>query len=916
MQDGGASCGPLEPQPSPAYDSSHVNLITLTSPYRWIHLGVAGVLACATTGNALGQGSDGCATPQAILGAGIFPYDTTISTASGLDFGGAPCETTMNIDVFFAWTSAVAGDTTFSLCTATYDTQLQISLGSDCSAICVANDDNSCGARSEIALAGLNAGDTYLIQVGAFTPGTTGAGSVDISLPAAPPVNDLCSTATMISGSGLYPYDTTFATTSGFDGGDPVLCATSGGTDLRVDAFFDWTAAVGGDFFFATAGGTANPLISMHAGVGCTATCAANNDDGVGIDPEARIVLNGISAGDTYLIQVGEWLPSFAGPGILEIGLWVPPTPPANDICSTATAIVGTGSFPYDRTWAGTSMFDGGDPLLCAQNESTTFITRDVFWSWTATAAGNFTIDNCGSQNNTILNIHLGSGCGAVCLDSNSIGPCATFSESAVTVTGINVGDVLQIQLGDWEDDPTSSAIGILNVSVAAPPPANDDCSTATAIAGVGTTVWSNFAATTSNFNAGMGPCPATAPGLVAGDVFFQWTVPADGDYEFTTIGSVADTELALHSGTACSAVCLAHDDNGGGNFESRIVATGLLTGDPILIQVGTASLVGATMTGTLNIGVAPIPPSNDDCATPTPIAGEGTFAYSSFDATDSGFVGGDGAVCGQASLSAAPYEDLFYTWAPACTGSYRFTTCGQPFDSVLNVHVGSDCSATCLAGANAGLCSGTVAAELVFAATAGSTYLMQVGTWGNGVLTNSSFSITRLGLPCAPSAIVLLCDPANPHHLGGSATLAASTLGAATPSGLHLECTDGPAGEFGFFLVSSGSTTALNIFNGVLCLDSPQGRYNPQVATNQGLPSLNSLGVFDGSGALQNIVGTSATGSGFDVPSQLPFAPAGQTILSGSTWYFQCWFRDQVPPLPNPGSSANFSNVAMVPFP
>ena len=169
------------------------------------------------------------------------------------------------------------------------------------------------------------------------------------------------------------------------------------------------------------------------------------------------------------------------------------------------------------------------------------------------------------------------------------------------------------------------------------------------------------------------------------------------------------------------------------------------------------------------------------------------------------------------------------------------------------------------------------------------------------------------------PPSIAISCDPANPHYQGGSADLSTSTIGAATPSTLHLECTDGPTGEFGFFLVSSGANGALPVFNGILCLDSPQARYNPQIAGNQGLPQLSSIGQFDAGGVLLNLVGTatsSVTNHGFDVPLELPFSPPGQTIAPMDTWYFQVWYRDQLPPLPNPGSTANFSNMAEVIFP
>tara|TARA_R110002072_G_scaffold101524_6_gene223567 strand:+ start:36714 stop:37622 length:909 start_codon:yes stop_codon:yes gene_type:complete len=156
--------------------------------------------------------------------------------------------------------------------------------------------------------------------------------------------------------------------------------------------------------------------------------------------------------------------------------------------------------------------------------------------------------------------------------------------------------------------------------------------------------------------------------------------------------------------------------------------------------------------------------------------------------------------------------------------------------------------------------------------------------------------------------ALAVSCDPAS-NHLGGTyAKLDTSSFGSGVGSDLHLECTDGPIDEFGFILVSNASAS-LPLFNGVLCLGTPLGRYNAQIATNQGLPQLNSIGQFDGAGVLQSIFGnaTSTGGSGFDVPLELPFTPPGQVIAPFETWHFQCWFRD--------GASANFSNVLEATF-
>ena len=148
--------------------------------------------------------------------------------------------------------------------------------------------------------------------------------------------------------------------------------------------------------------------------------------------------------------------------------------------------------------------------------------------------------------------------------------------------------------------------------------------------------------------------------------------------------------------------------------------------------------------------------------------------------------------------------------------------------------------------------------------------------------------------------------------NLTSSIQLNFATTDVGRGSDLHLECTHGPPGAFGFFFVGQGIGPVINVFEGVHCLSQPTGRYNPTVAANQGLPQLNSIAQFDASGVLQNVSGTSAAGSGFDVPLELPYAPVGQLIHPGDQHSFQLWYRD-VDTLGNP--TANFSNAILVQF-
>ena len=146
-------------------------------------------------------------------------------------------------------------------------------------------------------------------------------------------------------------------------------------------------------------------------------------------------------------------------------------------------------------------------------------------------------------------------------------------------------------------------------------------------------------------------------------------------------------------------------------------------------------------------------------------------------------------------------------------------------------------------------------------------------------------------------------CEAANPNSTGVPVTLSVSPI--ATGSGIHLDATGGPTNQAGFFLVSTGANIMAPISQGLLCLDSPQGRYNPAAGG-----ALNSLGLFNAAGDLANIAGTGGTtGLGFDIPVSLPNPPGG-SITSGSTWHFQLWYRDT-----NPGTVTNFSNGVSVTF-
>ena len=147
--------------------------------------------------------------------------------------------------------------------------------------------------------------------------------------------------------------------------------------------------------------------------------------------------------------------------------------------------------------------------------------------------------------------------------------------------------------------------------------------------------------------------------------------------------------------------------------------------------------------------------------------------------------------------------------------------------------------------------------------------------------LINSSDSCNDDGTP--------FCSPGVANSTGLPAELTGVVDAIYPGAGLHLDVSQGPAGEIGYFLVGLGvSEPGITLGNGKLCLSVALGRYNV-ANTNR-----NSLGFFNVAGVLENLAGTSSApgNTGFDVPSTLPLT-GSPTIMAGQSFHFQAWFRD-----------------------
>ena len=145
------------------------------------------LIACFAAPALALQGSDSCSSPTAIAGQGSFAYDNTLATTGTEGQNEAICyqfgSSTVDNDVWFAWTADFTGNAEISTCGGTSDdSKISAYPGSACPTMgtAIACNDDTCGLQSSILIP-VTSGSTYMLQFGNF-PGAVAntAGSLSI----------------------------------------------------------------------------------------------------------------------------------------------------------------------------------------------------------------------------------------------------------------------------------------------------------------------------------------------------------------------------------------------------------------------------------------------------------------------------------------------------------------------------------------------------------------------------------------------------------------------------------------------------------------------------------------------------------------------------------------------------------------
>lgn len=402
-----------------------------------------------------------------------------------------------------------------------------------------------------------------------------------------------------------------------------------------------------------------------------------------------------------------------------------------SDDCTTAKGIVGTGTFAYDSS-AATTGAQGQAEAACLFFGSTT-IDRDVWFNWTAPLSGVASLTTCGlTTHDSKVAIYNGTGCPTSSAIACNDDACPGF-QTTVQWTAV-AGSPYIIQVGSFPGAAGSVANFSLNVSA---PATNDNCTGAVALTGTGTFTYDSTAATTGTQGQAEALCLFFGSTVIDRDVWFTWTAPSSGNAVLENCSTTHDSKVAIYNGAGCptGSAIACNDDACGLRSTVSWPAT---AGSTYTIQFG--SFPGAAgFNGTFSINVLP-PITNDNCTAPIALAGAGPFTFNQLGAT-TGVQGQGEALCNFFGSTVID-NDVWYTYTAPVSGNGIIDFCGNTVDTKVAIYAGTGCptpgSAIACNDDSCGLQS-----QVVFCATAGTTYLIQVGTFPGVAGGSGSFLVS-----------------------------------------------------------------------------------------------------------------------------------------------------------------------------
>lgn len=401
---------------------------------------------------------DTCATALALPAVNTNCTYTTYTNATATDSGVVDpgCANYNGADVWFSVVVPAGGaiiiDTQSGVIT---DSGMALYSGT-CGALTLidCDDDGGTGLMSNIFATGLTAGSTVYIRVWEYGGNNNGTFDLCVYEPPPPPPNDECTGALSVT---VNPDQSCASTTAG---------TIESATDSGVSGSGCFGTADDDVWFSFVATGTAHTIDLLNVTGSTTdlyhavysGSCAAPGAAILCSDPNSSIV-GGLTAGNTYFVQVYSWSSSGAQTTDFDICIGTPPPPPPNDSCASAITINCTTSNLSGTTASSTSATHGTGCLISDYGVWYEFTGDGNEWTISSTANPGFDHElaiaegSCGSLTNI------------ACQDSALSGGTETYT---VITT---VGTQYYVYIAYWSSGGTATNTGGFDISVSCAPP-------------------------------------------------------------------------------------------------------------------------------------------------------------------------------------------------------------------------------------------------------------------------------------------------------------------------------------------------------------------------------------------------------------------------------------------------------------
>jgi hypothetical protein len=545
-------------------------------------------------------------------------------------------------------------------------------------------------------------------------------GPVSFTTLSLPPANDDCANAVLLT-AGATCTATSGTLLSATQSLAASTCGTGTAPTTARDVWYRFVATGTSQSITATASFT--PVLEVRSG-----SCATSAS--VACATGTRLAVAGLTVGTTYFLRVYPSSSTAPTTPTFTVCVTDAANAPANDNCTTATALPALALTGGCTNVTGTNVGATDTPNVPAPG-CASYSGGDVWYSFTVPANGVITVqtDSVGGSAITDTGLALYSGaCGNLtfieCDDDDS--PNGNFS--LITLTGRTAGEVIYARVWEYGND----AFGRFKVCASYnPPPANDDCANAVLLTSGATCTPTSGSILGATQSLAASTCGTGTPPTTAGDVWYRFVATAAG--QTISVTSSFSPVIEVRSGncaTSASVSCVAG---------SQLAVSGLTVGTIYYVRVYNSSATAST-TPTFTICITN-PPANDDCAnavlltsgaTCTPTSGSILGATQSLAAS----------TCGTGTPPTTA-GDVWYRFV--ATAANQIVEVSSSFTPAVEVRSGS-------CATSASVVCGTGSRLAVGGLTVGTTYFLRVYNNSNFAPTTPTFTVCVSNAPSAPA--------------------------------------------------------------------------------------------------------------------------------------------------------------------